>query len=284
MPMDKWKLNQNVMKDFEAQVLECKNNGVLQAGETSPEPSPKKRPLSVIGLNAPPKAPKLEELHGTLPLPLPVSTIVETTVLFSGPAAGQVMVVIGEADRVFLVNNTTDAIALPLGTIVAYMGKGSFTMPKGTADKPAELPMNSLAWKFANGDAFIHSAGKRQTLLQVIQEKRKVNTLDAKIWCHKITDKPSETNIAFFETPVTKTVGWYPKSAEKENTEKLDINTIGGVILISKWNTNATEVIWQVRWNQDRGLIPVRPCVCLMKVVKLDASSAIELQPATECK
>ena len=108
------------------------------------------------------------------------------------------MVTVCDADRIFLVNHAEAKTNLPMGTVIACFGAGSFGVQKNPeSDDAPTLPANSFPRIFKDSDDQVCMVGKVDVLGVVILAKRDFNALDANIWNRKMIERPCDENVTF---------------------------------------------------------------------------------------
>ena len=262
---DKWKVHPVMALDFQKFLLQLKEeSNVWQAGEAKPNQKDvphtpvkgQKRTADFSPATAT-KIAKKEHVLGNSKLPLPVTSAHEITIVSTGVAANKIKLVLGEADRKFIVNHHEEPVVLPAGIGIAYWNKGSFSIQKGTEPMPATC----FQWALKDSDALLHVNGRLQTVFDVINAKREEGEVaDAKIWLHSIVEQPTEGNIKHFAMNVEKLCGYTPVMLTEK--DKCDMTSFGGMLTTNGWKTNLSNVYWQTKWNSTRGLVPARPAVC----------------------
>ena len=261
---DKWKRHESFTQDFQRAMTELRETyGIFQAGQSGAQALQKKRIGSEIKTENPSRKLKTETVEAASTLPLPSAVLLEVPV-------GKAVLAICEGDRVFVANKREDALVIPACTMLASWAKGSFAI----ISSDAAIPTTGIQWVLNDSANVVYADGVVQTIGKIINDKRHNEPSTAKVWAHNMSDSPTPADVSNVLLKANKNVYYTPSAPD---TETMDVNSVGFKLLIKQWASSVTEIVWNVRWNPTRGLVPIKPMVVTTQTINLPAGCYLEL-------
>ena len=228
---------------------------------------------AVIDECADPQEPPLKKGRITPDVPTVDNASIAGVMLYEVPlstvknADGQIKLNVRAGNKAFVVNLAGEDISLPEGLFIAGFGKTPFKMLRDGD----VLDDTSFEFKLENCDTIVNMNGSLLTVGAAIKEKRNLDPT-CQISYHKMTADPS--NPSRFTIEQTHRIVCYKK--EDGPTEPSQMNVAGKLPFSVFQNASFVDVIWQVRWTQ-KGLMPVRHAVFVVKDTTIPAGKAVEL-------
>lgn len=161
-------------------------------------------------------------------------------------------------------------LSLAAGSFVAAFGPGSFALAKGSE----ALTERQVEYSLANHNTLVVLNNTVLPLGKVLKDHRETKP-DALIIYYKINCDPATPNE--FTLEATHRLMF----ALKEEPAEVSIHNVAGKAAMASWATEATEILWVVRWTQ-KGLTPVRPAVYMKGAVSLPPGHACYLNTDSE--
>lgn len=183
-------------------------------------------------------------------------------------------------NRIFLKNLSKEPSLLKEGGILCGFYKGRWWAPQGSKQESTE---KDVKFELSNCDQKVLMGNQFLTLLNVIQEKRKLQPADATIGFHTMVDEPKDGQAQWFKLNLLSTIYFHFDDIPAEDAAgkvKVASPNVAGVLPVSCWDTWATQVTWSMRWpgTSSKGLQPVRPYITLKRNLTLPAESMVELK------
>jgi len=169
----------------------------------------------------------------------------------------------------YLVNISNAEVSVPRKNTIGGFGKGNFKLVKHT--DPA--PKSGVEFRLTDQDTLIIIGGAVRRLGDVVMEERKKKPM-AEVCYHKI--KIDEGDPSKLTLEQTHKVFFVPTN---EATDQIkDTNIAAKEPDSTKWNTEATALVWGARWVT-KGLQAIAPKLITIVDMTLSPGSAALLAP-----
>ena len=176
----------------------------------------------------------------------------------------QVQLQIRANHSIYLINKDSKDVNVPIHTLLAQFGKGSFKiLTQEELDKKKHHQ-----WEMKDDKELVVLNNVVQTLGAAMQA---VANGVPKLAYHKIT--PNETDPKCWTAEITHKIAFITAEASLEQAAVNPAN-IAAKELPSVWMNEGTKVMWMVRWNATKGLMPIKPAVYLKGNMTLGAGKA----------
>lgn len=195
--------------------------------------------------------------------------------------SGKVLVRIDTAQSWYIVNTASGEAKLAAGMVVAGFGPGSFQHQPRNGQEIAAVDKDKLLLFDLTSAEFVLHNGKLESLGELLQA-RESEKGKATVCYHEVAVKPGE---ALGQYQITRKHEVYFKpnakvQAEEEGSElKLQKGTLSFAALVpftSFEKFQHVKVLWAVKWTL-KGLMPVKPLVCLHAETTLPPAKAVKL-------